>query len=190
MCSLSAPIKYDDSFTYTPFDMQLTEELIQHPERTFEDTVEHCLLAHQTSLSEDKLKELIEKHCFVDTNTGALFRLNILRTLVNAGITVTVYGDRFEMTDLPNHPDFIYKGRCSTEEGIRLMEDSKIVLNQLAWFKAGSSERIYEAMLQGAVSLTDASIIFKRNLCRRCRYQILFPGAPGCPAGACPLHPQ
>ena len=37
------------------------------------------------------------------------------------------------------------------------MEDSKIVLNQLAWFKAGSSERVYEAMLQGAVSLTDDS---------------------------------
>ena len=37
------------------------------------------------------------------------------------------------------------------------MEDSKIVLNQLAWCKAGSSERIYEAILQGAVALSDDS---------------------------------
>ena len=43
------------------------------------------------------------------------------------------------------------------------MEDSKIVLNQLAWFKAGSSERIFEAMLQGAVALTEDSVYLREN---------------------------
>ena len=43
------------------------------------------------------------------------------------------------------------------------MEESKIVLNQLAWFKAGSSERIYEAMLQGAISLTDDSTYLRET---------------------------
>ena len=43
------------------------------------------------------------------------------------------------------------------------MEDSKIVLNQLANFKAGASERIFEAMLQGAVALTDDSLYLKEN---------------------------
>lgn len=43
------------------------------------------------------------------------------------------------------------------------MEDSKIVLNQLANFKAGASERIFEAMLQGAVSLTDNSLYLDEN---------------------------
>ena len=155
--------KYDDSYSYDSFDSQLTEELIRNPERTFEDTVEHCLRSGQTSLNEDELKSFLQAHCFVDTNTGALFRREILRTLVNAGITVTVYGDRFEKTDLLKYPNFIYKGRCSTEEGIRLMEDSKIVLNQLAWFKDGSSERIYEAMLQGAVALTDDSAYLRET---------------------------
>ena len=41
------------------------------------------------------------------------------------------------------------------------MENSKIVLNQLANFKAGASERIFEAMLQGAIALTDDSIYLK-----------------------------
>lgn len=43
------------------------------------------------------------------------------------------------------------------------MEDSKIVLNHLANFRDGASERIFEAMLQGAVSLTDDSIYLKDN---------------------------
>lgn len=155
--------KYNDDITNDPLGMQLAEELIQYPDRTFEETAEHCLRYNHYNLSDAELKEFIQEHRFIDTNISALFRREILKTLVNAGITVTVYGERFEKTDLCNHPNFIYKGRCSTEEGIRYMGDSKIVLNQLAWFKAGSSERIYEAMLQGAVALTDDSTYLRET---------------------------
>ncbi len=155
--------KYDDSFPYSEFSVGLTEYLITHSTETFEAAVESYLSDNQYSLSDSELKQCIQAHRFACMNTEALFRAEILRTLVNAGITVTVYGDCFEKTDLLHHPNFIYKGRCSTEEGIRLMEDSKIVLNQLAWFKDGASERIFEAMLQGAVSLTDDSIYLREN---------------------------
>lgn len=155
--------KFDSAVSYQEFDMQLTKELITHPDRTFEDTVESCLRTASLHLSEGNLKESIQEHRFIDKNTGALLRLEILRALVHSGITVTVYGDHFENTDLYGHPNFIYKGRCTTEEGIRIMEESKIVLNQLAWFKAGSSERIYEAMLQGAISLTDDSTYLRET---------------------------
>lgn len=155
--------KYDDSLHYDDFSLQLSEEMIRHSDRTFESTVEHCLKANHLSLSDLELKYFIQQHRLVDKNTGALFRAEILRVLVNAGINVTVYGDHFEKTTLCEHPNFLYKGRCSTEEGIQLMEESKIVLNQLAWFKAGSSERIYEAMLQGAVALTDDSTYLRET---------------------------
>lgn len=155
--------KYDKDVLYEKFSTRLTEYLMQHPAETFESAMEHCLLAEHPHLSDRELKKYIEQYRFLDLNICALFRLEILRTLVNAGITVTVYGDRFEETDLYNHPNFLYRGRCSTEEGIRLMEDSKIVLNQLAWFKAGASERIFEAMLQGAVALTDDSLYLREH---------------------------
>lgn len=155
--------KNDQSFPYDNFSAQLTEYLISHPSETFEAAFEVCLFANQRYLSCNDLKESIQRYRFIDMNVSALFRLGILSSLVNAGIKVTVYGDHFEDTDLYNHPNFIYKRRCSTEEGIRLMEDSKIVLNQLASFKAGASERIFEAMLQGAVALTDDSLYLKEN---------------------------
>ena len=44
------------------------------------------------------------------------------------------------------------------------MEESKIVLNQMSWFKDGASERIFNAMLQGAVCLTDDSIYLREIL--------------------------
>lgn len=167
--------KYDDSFPYSEFSVGLTEYLITHSTETFESAVESYLSVSQYNLSEGELKECIQSHRFACMNIEALFRAEILRTLIDAGITVTVYGDCFEKTDLYNYPNFIYKGRCSTEEGIRLMEDSKIVLNQLAWFKDGASERIFEAMLQGAVSLTDDSIYLRKNFtdCVNIRYYSL-----------------
>lgn len=155
--------KYRDEISNDPLSIQLAEELIYFPAWTFEEAAEHYLQRNHHNPSDTELKEFIQQHRFTDANISALFRQEILKTLVNAGITVTVYGDRFEKTDLWNHPNFIYKGRCSTEEGIRYMEDSKIVLNQLAWFKAGSSERIYEAMLQGAVALTDDSAYLRET---------------------------
>ena len=145
------------------FSIQLTNYLFHHPSETFEAALESCLTAGHQHLSEDELKECIQQYRYLDRNVGALFRLEILRTLVNAGVKVTVYGDHFEDTDLYQHPNFIYKGCCSTEEGIRLMENSKIVLNQLAWFKAGASERIFEAMLQGSIALTDESLYLKEH---------------------------
>lgn len=155
--------KYDENVQYDTFGSYLSEYLIRHSGETFESALERCLLAADFHLSDAEIKQYIERYRFLDLNIGALFRLEILRTLVNAGITVTVYGDRFEETDLYHHPNFLYRGRCSTEEGIRLMEDSKIVLNQLAWFKAGASERIFEAMLLGAVALTDDSLYLREH---------------------------
>lgn len=149
--------KYHEDVIYDTLDRQLETELLSHPSKTFEQAVADCLHGSEHKLSDHELKLLIQKHRFVDVNTTALFRRKIIETLIHAGISVTVYGNGWENLDLFHHPNFMYKGLITPEDGIRLMEDSKIVLNHMAWFKAGASERIFEAMLQGAVSLTDDS---------------------------------
>lgn len=149
--------KYHDDVSYDAFAKQLENELTSHPYKTFEDTVTDCLAYDQQNLSAEEIKMLIQQYRFIDVNTTALFRRKIIETLVTAGIPVTVYGNGWEALEISNHPNFIYKGLINPSDGIRLMEDSKIVLNHMAWFKYGASERIFEAMLQGAVSLTDES---------------------------------
>lgn len=149
--------KYNQVTAYDTFEQKLERELLCHPDRTFEKTIEFCLHTENISLSEDALKEFIQNHRFVDVNTNALFRARIIEILVQAGIRVTVYGDGWDSLDIFRHPNFLYKGLIPPKEGVALMEESKIVLNHLAWFKAGASERIFEAMLQGAISLTDDS---------------------------------
>lgn len=155
--------KYDDKLLYDEFSTYLTSEIIQHPGQTFENTLENCLASRNHTMPDEELKEFIQSQRFCDKNVTAFFRIMILKALLDAGIRITVYGRNFENSELAGHPNLIYKGTCSMEEGIRLMEDSKIVLNQLAWFKAGTSERIYEAMLQGAIALTDDSLYLRET---------------------------
>lgn len=153
----SADVSFDQLNT------QLIQNAMQFHQKTFEEIVIDYLHANHQDPSEAELKDYIQKHRSIDVYTYALSRLKILETLLNAGISVTVYGVGWEYTGLYNHPNFIYKGSCCIKEGIQLMEDSKIMLNQLANFKAGASERIFEAMLQGAVALTDDSLYLKEN---------------------------
>lgn len=149
--------KYHEDVVYDAFDRQLEAELLSHPYKTFEQAVTDCLSQNNQSLSDDALKLLIQQHRYTDVNTTACFRRGVIETLLNAGISVTVYGNGWQDLELFRHPNFLYKGLISPEDGIALMEESKIVLNHMAWFKAGASERIFEAMLQGAISLTDDS---------------------------------
>ncbi len=153
--------KYHHDVVYDAFDQKLERELLSHPDETFEEAVERCLQAEHNILTEGELKEFIQSHRFVDVNTNSLFRARILEELVHSGISVTVYGGGWEMLPIFRHPNFLYQGIIPPAEGIALMEDSKIVLNHMAWFKAGASERIFESMLQGAISLTDDSIYLR-----------------------------
>lgn len=148
---------------YDDIEKYLEQELMAHPSQLFSDAVESFLAAGNIHWSTEKIKSLIESTRFVDMNVAALFRKKIMETLVTGGISVTVYGNGWEETDIFRHPNFHYRGEISPEGGIALMEDAKIVLNQLAWFKAGASERIFEAMLQGAISLTDDSEYLREN---------------------------
>ena len=151
--------KYDDSAFSNADDIDKYLKLIlqTQPSHLLSDVLEEFLIAGNMHYSTAKIKAFIESKRFVELKVVALFRRKIIETLITAGIPVTVYGNGWENLEIFNHPNFIYKGGCSPEDGIALMEDAKIVLNQLAWFKAGASERIFEAMLQGAISLTDDS---------------------------------
>lgn len=147
----------------------ITEHLIAHPGHTFEQAIELCLKegggengagneSFETEPFTDvRLKEIIEKYRFTETNLTSLYRKTLMEEIVNAGIDIHVYGNGWEQTSLPQHPCFHLHAPVSFEEGLTLMAQSKIVLNHMAWFKHGSSERIFNAMAQGAVCITDSS---------------------------------
>lgn len=149
--------KYKNNLSLDYLDKEIYDLFSRTPDLTFEQAVTQCLGKSGITYTDESLKEVIQKHRMLDTNVLSLYRADIIRVLVQNGIPVTVYGMGWDALDIYHHPNFHYKGTIAPEEGVTLMGNAKIVLNQLAWFKAGAGERIFEAMLQGAVSLTDSS---------------------------------
>ena len=149
--------KYHQDYVYDGADEEIMDDLILHPDKTLEQAVEEYTVRSGQRMTDAALKDLIQRHRFVETNLCAMYRLELLRALADTGITVTVYGDGWEQTDLAQHSCCSLHPRTAFRDALALMGDSRIVLNQMAWFKDGGSERVFNAMLQGAVCVTDTS---------------------------------
>nr|MBQ8252755.1 glycosyltransferase family 1 protein [Lachnospiraceae bacterium] len=151
--------KYHPHYEKYPLEKHITKHLQIHTQHTFEQAVE--LYATEPSsndhISDSELKLIIEQHRFLETNVTALYRKAIIKDILDAGITIHVYGEGWTQTGLTDYENFILHAPVSFEEGIKLMSQAKILLNHMAWFKHGSSERIFNAMAQGAVCVTDSS---------------------------------
>lgn len=147
---------------YSPDDepaKKLSAYLQAHTDVPFDCAAEKILEACCADfLSPQTLKDFIQSHRFTETNLTASYRREIIADLLDAGIHVDIYGEGWQQTGLAAHPNLHLHSPVSFEEGIRLMTQTKILLNHMAWFKDGSSERIFNAMAQGAVCVTDSSL--------------------------------
>lgn len=82
--------------------------------------------------------------------------------LVESGITVTAYGTGWDQCEWSDNPHLKYGGKVLAPQILPLMNDSKIVLNTMTWFKAGAHDRIFNGMLAGSAVVTDDSTYLRR----------------------------
>ncbi|MBQ9989678.1 MAG: glycosyltransferase family 1 protein [Lachnospiraceae bacterium] len=135
------------------FSRKVVNLLCEHTGLTVEEAVEQLL----GPTDETTLKKTLERYRYCDLNTNFIFRENLVRVLVNANIHVTVYGSGWEECDFSDSPFFHHEGSATQEECIRKMQDTRFVLNSMPWFKDGTHDRIYNAMLAHALCITDPS---------------------------------
>lgn len=114
-------------------------------------------------------ENMLRLHRFVDDYIRTWFRQKVLCELANAGIKVTVCGDGWDKMasfglEEENRENLIMLGSLGYEEALSKMADAKIILNVMPWFKDGSHERVFTAMRNQAVCLTDESIYLKEEL--------------------------
>lgn len=83
------------------------------------------------------------------------YREKTVRTLLDAGISVEIWGESWKQSPLADHPLLHIHGDVTPEESLAIMRESKLSLNIMAWHKAGFTERMANAMLAGSVVLTD-----------------------------------
>lgn len=138
-------------------------ELVRHPKRTTEEVIEDYLKVHRADISEQRVQQITMQMRFLDSYATSFFREQAVRILVENGIRVTAYGTGWDQCDWSDNPHLNYKGKVLAPDILPLMNDSKIVLNTMTWFKAGSHDRVFNGMLAKAVAVTDDSTYLRRE---------------------------
>lgn len=141
------------------------DDLIRNPWKTTEQALEKNLLAAGIKLEDHVLKDVIADLHFVDLYAVSYYREKTVRTLVENGIRVTLYGLGWENCEWITNSNVCYGGTIPAQEVVEKMQDAKIVLSTMTWFKDGTHDRVFNGMLQGAVTVSDTSIYMKEAFC-------------------------
>lgn len=138
-------------------------ELVHNPQKTTEQAIEEYIKSKRNDISDERLQEIIVKMRFLDSYATSFFREQAVRILVESGVQVTAYGTGWNQCKWSGNPHLTYGGKVLAPQILPLMNDSKIVLNTMTWFKAGAHDRVFNGMLAGAAVVTDDSTYMRRE---------------------------
>ncbi|MDO4167265.1 MAG: DUF115 domain-containing protein [Eubacteriales bacterium] len=152
-----------------PVEMQqllnaVADLLVRENELTLEQAAERCFAQFGIRISAAEMPEVMQEFRLVDRYIRSYYREQVIRTLVEAGISVDVYGDGWDQFVCKHPENLVVHPAVPYETSLDIIGDSKISLNIMPWFKDGSHDRVYTAMLCGAVCLTDGSTYLEEQL--------------------------
>lgn len=136
---------------------EVSQELIRQSHLTLESVLSESLKNRGIQAGREEFLEMMGEFWQVDRYVRCYFRDQVIRVLVESGITVDVYGDGWDQFETTGKEFLKVHTAVSFQEALEITGNSKISLNVMPWFKDGSHDRVFTAMLNGAICLTDGS---------------------------------
>lgn len=138
----------------------LANRFLFHMRRKTEVTPEKAFLEalkdQKITVSEEEFLDLFYELRIVIFCIKSYYREKIIRTILESGIRLDVFGDSWRQfkggamfDNLVCHPN------VTVEESLEVWKKSKLSINIMSWHKAGFTERMSSIMLAGAVLVTD-----------------------------------
>lgn len=149
---------------YAQFYLRIIEELISYPDKPDDLVMEAHLRQQFPEASDAEVAEVIANMIFIDTYIRNHYRGAVVKKLVDGGIAVHCVGHGWELLDCL-HPE-----NLSCEENqyslacLQRIANARISLNVMPWFKDGAHDRVFNAMANGSLCLTDHSIYLDETL--------------------------
>lgn len=148
---------------YTAFYHTIIADLIAHPSMPMDEAFEKHLIREMGPLSDEDLLKCMESMIFIDLYVRFYFRGLVVKTLVDNGIKVGVFGLDWTLLECEHPENIIYCGSGNSYACLEQISRAKLSLNVMPWFKDGAHDRIFNSMLNGAVCLTDRSIYLEEE---------------------------
>lgn len=141
----------------------LVSEAIDNPDSLIEDLAEKRLKKEIGQLTDMQLKACMPNMMYVDLCVRFYYRAKVIQTLIDQGVKVSLFGAGWELLECKHPENMILHGNVNSQKCLDMIAQSKISLNVMPWFKDGAHDRIFNSMLNGAVSVTDDSIWLRQQ---------------------------
>lgn len=142
---------------YDAFYHGILDDLMAAPDQCIHTVYLRHLNRELPELTKEDLKNVMNKMIFLDLWIRFTFRGKAIQTLLDAGIPVHCIGAGWETLPCKNKLLLTQTEYSDTAVCLKAAAEAKMSLNVMPWFKQGAHDRIYSAMLNGAVSVTDKS---------------------------------
>lgn len=148
---------------YIDFYHSILDELIAFPHLRLEDLAERRLKAEIGQMSDADLKSCYKNMIFIDLSARFHYRARAVQELVDNGFIVNVFGAGWDALEC-KHPENITNwGGVNSLKCLEVINQAKVSLNVMPWFKDGAHDRVFNSMLNGAVSFSDDSFYLREN---------------------------
>lgn len=142
---------------YAAFYQGIIDDLLANPGQTVEEAaLRHCE-REMGKEPNDLLRIALHKMIFIDLYVRNYWRGEVVRTLVDSGITVDVFGKGWEELECANPKCLIIHPQTTSLECLKQIQRSKVSVNVMPWFKDGAHDRVFNSILNGAVCVSDRS---------------------------------
>lgn len=146
---------------YTKFYYGIIDDLLDNPSQSMDEVFLKHLALEIPDLSDDDLATCMANMIFIDLYVRFTVRGNVLRTLIDNGFKIHGFGAGLNLVKYKHPENLIHYGGVNSITCLRKQYRSKISLNVMPWFKNGAHDRIFNASMNGAVSLSDDSIYLR-----------------------------
>jgi hypothetical protein len=135
----------------------IANELIAHPSRRIEEVILEYLGRDFPEADSSEFLPVMYSMVFIDLYVRSYFRRDIVCSLAEAGLPVTVIGKDWDKSGCKKPENLRQTGQLDSRGCLAYMQQAKVSLNIMPWFKDGAHDRIFNGMLQGCAVATDSS---------------------------------
>ncbi|MDE6851360.1 MAG: glycosyltransferase, partial [Lachnospiraceae bacterium] len=154
-CDKLLQLMQDSEEPANQISIALAEEILSHPALRQEEAFAKVLQKLGITLTNEQFSEWLHVvGNLVDHYIRGIYRNRLLETMAGQDYRVEVYGEGWEKCTI-QADNIHFHPAVGFEENLKLMTQSKIVINTYTGFKSGAHERVFSAMLSKALCLSE-----------------------------------
>ncbi len=142
---------------YTSFYMGMVDDLFDNPMQSLTDVARRHCIREMGDKSIETWKVIYKSLNFLDLYIRAVARENAVKAIAKAGVNIDIFGHKWENASIKANNVKLH-GPTDSKTCLMMMQRAKISLNVLPWFREGAHDRVFNAMANGSLCLTDESL--------------------------------